>query len=418
MNKQLKAKKPLIIALSGLLALSGGSVIVSGFAWFEISKTAEVGINNIAVMGVVDNLELASIKYFVGDVSTTASGSGSRVNKGYRYGEGACVSSSYSDSFLETHDDFIGVYSNPLFAMTYAIEIENSAAEPTHAIVKFDASDLTPGTSSDKHVFKSDGTTRALAFADAIDIYSDAFALTDNEATNAAKADIFLGGHQIANSSTPLVDRFTYDPSAANHTIFDGDLAANSTTAILFTFTFSNNSSTYLKPTKYTEFFSGNGSTTSFTLNYMPYNMGGVLVNGVAENGYTVTGNQITFDSAPASGTNNIAVYYSSAKANATFGGDGYKRSFTFDNTNTPYPDKVISVTVDGDVTAAYNFNKNTHTITLDSIPDSGQNNISVEYAFDVDMPSAPYYYVHDAVNGNSNPYMGLTFTIDQLMVQ
>lgn len=412
MNKHSKTKKPLIIALSGLLALSGASVIVSGFAWFEVSKTAEVGISNIAVMGVVDNLELASIKYFVGDVSSAS------VNKGYRYGDASCSASSYSASFVETNDDFIGVYSNPLFAMTYAIEVENTAAEPTHVTVKFDASDLTPGTSSDKRVFKGDGTTRPLAFADAIDIYSDAFALTNNEATNAAKADIFLGGHQIANSTAPLVDRFTYDPLIANYTVFDGDLAANATSAILFTFTFSNDSSTYLKPTKYTSFFNGDGSTTTFTLNHIPYNMGGVLIDGVAEDGYTVTGNQIEFDDAPAAGTNNIAVYYSSAKANATFSGDGYRNSFTFSNTTTPYPDKIISVSVGGNQTADYSFNRNAHTITLDDIPASGQSNISIEYAFDVDNASEPYYYVHDTANGNSNPYMGLTFAIDQLKVQ
>ena len=416
MNKKLKTRKSLIIALSGLLALSGGSAIVSGFAWFEISKTADVGISNIAVMGVVDNLELASIKYFVGDVSTASNGS--EINKGYRYGQGACAGSSYSASFVETNDDFIGVYSNPLFAMTYAIEIENSAAEPTHAIVRFDASDLTPGTSSDKHVFKSDGTTRALALADAIDIYTDSFALTNNEATNAAKADIFLSGKQIANSSNDLVDRFNYDPATTSYTIFDGDLAASSTTAILFTFTFSNNNATYLKPTKYTKFYSGDGSTTSFTLDHVPSSIGGVLVGGVATDAYTVTGNQITFNSAPASGTNNIAVYYSSAKFSTTFNGNGYDKTFTFSNTVTPYPDRIISVSVGGEETAAYAFNRNAHTITLDSIPETGTGNISIQYASDVDVASAPYYYIHDAVNGNSNPYMDLTFTIDQLLVQ
>ena len=412
MNKKLKTRKSLIIALSGLLALSGGSVIVSGFAWFEISKTADVGINNIAVMGVVDNLELASIKYFVGDVSSAS------INKGYRYGEGSCTASSYSASFLETNDDFIGVQSNPLFAMTYAIEVENSAAEATHVTVKFDASDLTPGVSNDKYMFKNDGTTRPLALADAIDIYSDSFALTNNEATNAAKADIFLSGKQIADGTSNLVDKFNYDPATTSYTVFDGDLAASSTTAILFTFTFSNNSATYLKPTKYTKFLSGDGSTTSFTLDHIPSSLSGVLVGGVATDAYTLTGNQITFDSAPAAGTNNIAVYYSSAKFSTTFNGTGYDKTFTFSNAVTPYPDRIISVSVGGVTTAAYSFDRNAHTITLDDIPETGSNNISIQYASDVDMASAPYYYIHDAVNGNSNPYMGLTFTIDQLLVQ
>ena len=412
MKKMNKRKKSLIIALSGLLTMSGGSAIVSGFAWFEITKSADVGVGNIAVMGLVDNLELASIKYFVGDVSSAS------VKKGYRYGEGSCVSSSYSTSFLETNDDFIGVDSNPLFAVTYAIEIENTAGTPTHASVVFNASDLVPGTSASDMVINADGSKRYLALADAIDIYSDAFVVTNNDATNASKADIFLSGNQIASSSTPLVDRFNYDPSIANYTVFDGDLAANSTTAVLFTFTFSNNPNTFLSKCGYTSFFSGDGSTSSFTLNHLPYQLGGVLVNGVATNAYTLTGNQVTFDTAPASGTDNIAIYYGSAKANATFNGDGLNNAFTFSNAVTPYPDKIISASVDGTPTANYKFNKGTHTITFDEIPQSGTSNISVEYAYDIDMSAAPYYYVHDSVNGNSNPYMGLTFTVNQLTVQ
>lgn len=416
MNKKLKTRKSLIIALSGLLALSGGSAIVSGFAWFEISKTADVGISNIAVMGVVDNLELASIKYFVGDVSTASNSA--KVNKGYRYGEGECANSSYTTSFLETNDDFIGVYSNPLFAMTYAIEVENSAAEATHVTVKFDASGLTPGTSSDKHVFKSDGTTRSLALADAIDIYSDSFVLSNNDATNATNANKFLDGKQISDGTTDLVDKFTYDPSAASYTVFDGNLAASSTTAILFTFTFSNNSATYLKPTKYTKFLSGDGSTTSFTLDHSPTAIDGVLVGGVSTDAYTLTGNQITFASAPASGTNNIAVYYSSAKFSCTFSGNGNNQTFTFTNGLAPYPDRITSVSVEGVQTAAYSFNRNAHTITFDDIPKTGTSNINIQYVSDVDVASAPYYYIHDAVDGNSNPYMGLDFAIDQLLVQ
>ena len=412
MKKMDKKKKSLIIALSGLLAMSGGSVIVSGFAWFEITKTADVGISNIAVMGIVDNLELASIKYYAGDVSSAS------VNKGYRYGEGACQNSSYDSSFLEANDDFIGVYSNPLFAMTYAIEIENTGGTATHATVKIDASDLIPGNSNDKKVFESDGSTRYLAFADAIDIYSDTFVLSDDDATNASRADIFLSGKQIANGTSSLVDRFTYDPGVASYTVFEGDLPANSTSAILFTFTFSNNSNTFLSKCGYTNFFDGDGSTTSFQLSHLPYGLGGVLVNGTATDAYTLTGNMITFDSAPASGTNNIAVFYQSAKANATFSGNGLDKAFTFSNSVTPYPDKIISASVDGTPTANYAFNKNEHKITFDEIPQSGQSNISVEYAYDIDMSSAPYYFVHDAVNGNSNPYMGLSFTVNQLSVQ
>ena len=65
------------------------------------------------------------------------------------------------------------------------------------------------------------------------------------------------------------------------------------------------------------DFFSGNGSTTAFTLSRPVASVAQVQV--VVENvpqmpgdAYTVSGNTITFTSAPASGTNNIYVYYTS----------------------------------------------------------------------------------------------------------
>jgi hypothetical protein len=79
------------------------------------------------------------------------------------------------------------------------------------------------------------------------------------------------------------------------------------------------------------DYFSGNGSTTSFTLSR---NVGSVAqVQAVIENvpqnpgsAFTINGNVITFTSAPPSGTNNIYVYYTSpvtqaiAPSNGTVG--------------------------------------------------------------------------------------------------
>ena len=60
--------------------------------------------------------------------------------------------------------------------------------------------------------------------------------------------------------------------------------------------------------------FSGNGSTTAFTMNTNPANSASVLVaiNGVVQDpaNYTVSGNTLTFTTAPASGTNNISCRY------------------------------------------------------------------------------------------------------------
>ena len=60
--------------------------------------------------------------------------------------------------------------------------------------------------------------------------------------------------------------------------------------------------------------FSGNGSTTAFTMNTNPANSASVLVaiNGVVQDpvNYTVSGTTLTFSTAPATGTNNISCRY------------------------------------------------------------------------------------------------------------
>ena len=65
------------------------------------------------------------------------------------------------------------------------------------------------------------------------------------------------------------------------------------------------------------DFFSGNASTTAFTLSRPIASVAQVqvVVNNVPQkpsDAYTVSGNTITFTSAPSSGTNNIYVYYTS----------------------------------------------------------------------------------------------------------
>ena len=65
------------------------------------------------------------------------------------------------------------------------------------------------------------------------------------------------------------------------------------------------------------DYFSGNGSTTAFTLSRPVASVAQVQVtiDNVAQNpssAFTVSANTITFTSAPLSGTNNIYVYYTS----------------------------------------------------------------------------------------------------------
>jgi hypothetical protein len=77
------------------------------------------------------------------------------------------------------------------------------------------------------------------------------------------------------------------------------------------------NTSTTQAFTPAIDYFSGNASTTAFTLSKPVASVAQVqvVVNNVAQNpssAYTVSSNTITFTSAPSSGTNNIYVYYTS----------------------------------------------------------------------------------------------------------
>ena len=65
------------------------------------------------------------------------------------------------------------------------------------------------------------------------------------------------------------------------------------------------------------DFFSGNASTTAFTLSRPVASVAQVqaVISNVPQDpgsAFTVRGNPITFTSAPPSGTNNIYVYYTS----------------------------------------------------------------------------------------------------------
>jgi hypothetical protein len=80
---------------------------------------------------------------------------------------------------------------------------------------------------------------------------------------------------------------------------------------------FIGNSSTQQAFTPAVDYFSGNGSTTAFTLSRPVASVAQVqvVIDNVAQNpssAYTVSANTITFTSAPLSGTNNIYVYYTS----------------------------------------------------------------------------------------------------------
>jgi len=88
------------------------------------------------------------------------------------------------------------------------------------------------------------------------------------------------------------------------------------------------NSSTQQAFTPAVDYFSGNASTTAFTLSRPVASVAQVqvVVNNVAQNpssAYTISSNTITFTSAPSSGTNNIYVYYTSPITDVIAPGQG-----------------------------------------------------------------------------------------------
>jgi hypothetical protein len=83
------------------------------------------------------------------------------------------------------------------------------------------------------------------------------------------------------------------------------------------------------------DYFSGNGSTTAFTLSRPVASVAQVqvVIDNVAQNpssAYTVSSNTITFTSAPLSGTNNIYVYYTSPITDVIAPGQGTVTATSF----------------------------------------------------------------------------------------
>ena len=150
------------------------------------------------------------------------------------------------------------------------------------------------------------------------------------------------------------------------------------------------------------ERFSGNASTTAFTLSRQVVNPTDidVFVENVRQEpttAYNVDGLTLTFTSAPGTGTNNIYVIYrASGVSNYAFVPDGsitYAklanniRQFTVDNftangtgttvalSETPASANSLVVAIDGVIqTAPENFSLSGTTITFTSAPDNGSN--------------------------------------------
>ncbi len=125
--------------------------------------------------------------------------------------------------------------------------------------------------------------------------------------------------------------------------------------------------------------FTGNGSTTAFTLNKTPGSENDLIVfiEGVFQNqaDYTLSGTTLTFDEAPAS-SRKIVVYHVSASVSGdslalnTFSGDGSTTAFTM--SVDPLYENNTMVFIDGVYQNKSTYSTSGTTLTFDAAPANG----------------------------------------------
>jgi hypothetical protein len=162
------------------------------------------------------------------------------------------------------------------------------------------------------------------------------------------------------------------------------------------------------------DYFSGNASTTAFTLSRPVASVAQVqvVVNNVAQNpssAYTISSNTITFTSAPSSGTNNIYVYYTSpitqtfAPAQGTVNANSFASSTgtgagvfqTSPTITTP----VISSLSSASATALTLQSAGTTAVTIDTSQNVGIGTTSPSYKLQVTQAGQTNAYVYNSTN-------------------
>jgi len=141
------------------------------------------------------------------------------------------------------------------------------------------------------------------------------------------------------------------------------------------------NSSTQQAFTPAVDYFSGNASTTAFTLSRPVASVAQVqvTVNNVAQNpssAYTISSNTITFTSAPSSGTNNIYVYYTSPITQVIAPGQG--------TVNTTALGNITNIASGNSSLTLQTGSGNTTAVTVDTSQNVGVGVSSPSYKLDV----------------------------------
>ena len=157
------------------------------------------------------------------------------------------------------------------------------------------------------------------------------------------------------------------------------------------------------------DYFSGNASTTAFTLSRPVASVAQVqvVVNNVAQNpssAYTISSSTITFTSAPTSGTNNIYVYYTSPITQVIAPGQGTVTSDSFGT--------ITNFTTTGNTTLG-DATSDTLTVGVTGIVKDASGNVGIGTA----SPSTKFH-VYTSVAGNTpQTNAGTTALIENVSV-
>ncbi len=141
------------------------------------------------------------------------------------------------------------------------------------------------------------------------------FALPDESAKTKGE-DTDASGTELTYTAIPTIHKFTETSKVCKRVVIDTETTAISSGADWFDQVVTpDNISTVVElvTNTATETFSGDDSETTFTLANTPVSVTSVTVDGSARSAvtdYTVSGSTITFETAPATGTNNISVTY------------------------------------------------------------------------------------------------------------
>jgi hypothetical protein len=248
-----KQRKTRMLLEIGMCLLTTASLSVTTFAWFaNLYGSVNVSFWEIHVSRGLSFV----LKYYDGNFNTETS-----TYSGYPDprvpGSGGTMTqkvTSYSGQFHEitkglwTEDGPLDIkYATPGYCHTFALEITSDYAHDQEVelrLTKFTTTESTTNLICDD---TGERTTRGVVLASDMDIYSQGYTYTADDATNATRATEFMSTFMLSNPT----DNFQYndvlhDIPTDGYQFFHGVCPANSSYFVLFTIEFTDlDNSTY-----------------------------------------------------------------------------------------------------------------------------------------------------------------------------